>query len=164
VIPFANPFDNYYYSKNYDMKYGRFMGHVSRDALLAALVPNITKYAKNPLMYAIGNKTMRTAKYTRLGLEGLSEIEKGREIVDKLGWVHALRPEWGAYGTTIWTGLNPTANLAGIAVLDAADIYTEHKKSTEPTCRIENTPPDPDGQCNEVESEIADDAQCIEID
>ncbi len=124
VIPFANPFENYYDSSDPTLKFSQAMGHVSRDALLAAAIPNIGTWVKNPLLYEIGSKTLPTTKYLELGLKGLSAIDKGRKIIQDAGglWL-ALKPVGtSAYATTILEGGTPGAWLTLEALLEGADL------------------------------------------
>jgi len=89
---------------------------------MAAAIPNIGQWVKNPVMYEIGSKTLPHAKYAELGLQGLSTIQKGQRIVQAQGWLGALTPSMtSAYSTTISTGLTPGGYLAGIAGLDILD-------------------------------------------
>ena len=76
-IPFWDPYKEFYEDECGDVpgmyKVSRFFGHVSRDALLIAAIPNIGTWAKNPVMYEIGQKTLPRGVYQ--GLQGLSVIE-----------------------------------------------------------------------------------------
>jgi RHS repeat-associated protein len=50
----------------------------------AAAVGNLGTYAANPILYEIGSKTLPTTVYDELGLEGMSQIDKGAIITDQL--------------------------------------------------------------------------------
>jgi len=102
---------------------------ISRDTALAAAIPNIGTWAKNPVMYEIGSKTLPTAKYAKYGLEGLGAIEKGKRIVQIEGWRRALTPclRLSPYVNTIKTGLTPGGYLLGIGSLHAIDYNRRFK-------------------------------------
>jgi RHS repeat-associated protein len=129
VIPFADPFANTYNAS--EMGFSRAMGHISRDALLAAAIPNIGQFAQNPVLYEIGQKTLMTLPK---GWETLSAIQRGKVIVEQVGWMKAILPTFNAtpYATTIFEGLTPGANLLLVGGLEAADLYfsgnTIHKQ------------------------------------
>ena len=86
----------------------------------AAAVSKLGTYAMDPILYEIGSKTLPDAVYFGrtglnggLGLDGLSQIQKGAIITDELygGSQGAAYFAWprvtAAYGTTITTGLTP---------------------------------------------------------
>jgi RHS repeat-associated protein len=132
VIPFADPFDNYYDPSDSTLKFSRAMGHVSRDAALMAAIPNIGTWGKNPVLYEIGSKTLPTSEYIGLGLEGLGAIEKGRRIVMAHGWMRALMPTLNIvnYAKTIGTRLTPAGYILGILGLETADLWLSKEKKS----------------------------------
>jgi hypothetical protein len=78
----------------------------------AAAVSKLGTYAADPILYEIGSKTLPTATYNELGLQGLSQIEKGQIITESLYGGNTFNAFLGtkittAYGTTIGTGLTP---------------------------------------------------------
>jgi RHS repeat-associated protein len=80
----------------------------------AAAVGNLGTYAANPILYEIGSKTLPTTIYNDLGLEGLSQIDKGAIITDQLYGGSTAAAFFTpvattAYGTTVSTGLTPGA-------------------------------------------------------
>ena len=129
AIPFADPFANTYNAS--EMGFSRAMGHISRDAFLAAAIPNIGQFAKNPILYEIGQKTLTILPK---GWEALSAIQRGKVIVEQVGWMKAILPTFNVtpYATTIFEGLTPGANLLLVGGLEAADLYfsgnTVHKQ------------------------------------
>jgi RHS repeat-associated protein len=129
VVPIWSPLEGLYANSDGSIdgvyKFSRAMGHVSRDALLAAAIPNLGQWAKNPALYEVGSKTLPGAKYAGYGLEGLGAIDKGRKIVQAEGWAAAVLPELtGAYAVTIGTGFTPGGYLLGIGAMEAADIWS----------------------------------------
>jgi RHS repeat-associated protein len=123
VVPFADPLEQTYNPD--DVRFSWYMGHVSRDAALQAMVPNIGTWAKNPVLYEIGQKTLPTLPE---GFKALTAIERGRVIVRQVGWVKAVTPTFkvAPYATTIRQGLTPGAWVLVIGTVDAVDITT-HK-------------------------------------
>ncbi len=78
----------------------------------ASALGKLGTYSKSPILYEIGAKTLPTSLYDDLGLAGMSQIQKGAVITEKL--YHGsklaafLKPvATTAYGKTIWTGLTP---------------------------------------------------------
>ena len=122
VVPFADPFSDYYDSDDPTLKESVAWGHVSRDALSMALIPNIGSWLKNPIAYEVGSMTLPTAEYTSLGLEGLSAVDKGRVLTSTYKWWQLLPRFTTAYSKTVGTGLTPGGWLATIFGLDIADL------------------------------------------
>jgi len=71
----------------------------------------------------MGQKTIPTAIYK--SMEGLSAADRGRAIVAELGWIRAILPSVGPWGTTMAAGPTPGGLLAviglGIASLTTGD-------------------------------------------
>jgi hypothetical protein len=123
-IPFADPFQDQYDPCDWDTGVSKALGALSRDLLLTAAVPNIGTWAKNPVLYEIGQKTLPAAEWARMG--NLSPIARGGQIVAEQGWARALTPTLtpSSYGPTIGTGLTPGGWLGVIGVGQAADSAT----------------------------------------
>jgi len=109
------------------------LGGLSRDVALSAAVPNIGAWARNPVMYELGQTTLSRSAYQ--GLRHLDPISRGRALVQANGGGlggglrAAFGTNWGQVGNTVGTGLTPGANLAGIAGLHAADSLTSEDGS-----------------------------------
>jgi RHS repeat-associated protein len=128
IIPFWDPFERFYADKcgtvDFSYKLSRHVAGFSRDLLLSAGIPNIGTWAKNPLLYEIGQKTLPVAVFE--SLEDLTAIERGREIVAQQGWLRAIRPALNpfAYSNTVGTGLTPGAWLTVLGLFEGVDYQT----------------------------------------
>ena len=141
IIPFADPFQN---SGSYDsdqdgVAFSQAAGGIVRDAALAAVIPNIGAWVKNPVMYELGSTTVPTSVYQ--GISHLSTVQKGAALVEMNGGgiaggiKTALGTSWKHVGEnlgkTVTTGLTPGGYLsigAGIHVLDSYSTKSPSRK------------------------------------
>ena len=138
-IPFADPFQNSgSYDPNQDgVGFSQAAGGIARDAALAAVIPNIGAWAKNPVMYELGSTTVPTTVYQ--GISHLSTAQKGVALVEMngggLGGIArtALGTSWKYVGenlaTTVGTGLTPGGYLSLDVGLHALDSYTNKSQT-----------------------------------
>jgi hypothetical protein len=98
------------------------LGHVSRDAFLMALIPNLGKWVESPFFYELGSTTVPEEVWTIL--RPLAVIERGHYLWGKYGLGGFL---WltGNFGTTIATGLTPGAWLGLTGTLEVLDCYSD---------------------------------------
>ncbi|HMF89775.1 MAG TPA: RHS repeat-associated core domain-containing protein [Candidatus Angelobacter sp.] len=94
------------------------------------IIPNISTWVKNPLLYEVGSTTVPSAVYE--GMQGLNAIEKGGYLLANYGWMGTLRLAGqaalaGEYATTIGTGLTPGGWLAVIAASNVTSSLTKPK-------------------------------------
>jgi hypothetical protein len=83
-IPFFDPFDSLYDPTDSTLQWSQFFGGVSRDALLAAAIPNLGAWLRNPAMYELGSTTMPVRLFE--SLSHLTPIARGQAIYRQLGW------------------------------------------------------------------------------
>ena len=126
VIPFANPFENYYANKDgsiaTEYKISRFLGETSRDLLLVSAVPNIETWAENPILYEIGQTTIDYESYQSVA--NLTAIERGAAFVEAAGGSYvkaAFSTSWIDTTSTVGTGLTPGGNILLIGIISVAD-------------------------------------------
>jgi len=123
AVPFYDPFgpENFYDRCDPSLWYSEALGHVSRDAWLAALIPNLATWAKNPVAYEAGQMTLPNAVYA--GVSGLSAVDRGKASIAMYGLIGAFTPtgDLSAYRNTIGTGLTPLGYLALIGALEGLD-------------------------------------------
>ena len=129
IIPFWDPFKD---NGGYDpcdkaLAWSRALGAFSRDAYLMGQIPNIGQWAKNPVLYEIGQTTI--PKVTYEATQGLSAIERGQYLVNASGdyLKAAFGTSWGQVGSTIGTGLTPGGWLILGAGAQGADSYQMSK-------------------------------------
>ncbi len=136
-IPFADPFQD---SGGYDpcqdgVGFSKAAGGIARDAALAAVVPNIGAFAKNPVMYELGSTTVPTRVFNTIS--HLDPIGRGRALTQMNGGglggmvKTALGTSWKHVGSnplsTMGTGLTPAGNLTVIGGIHIADEMTNDK-------------------------------------
>jgi uncharacterized protein RhaS with RHS repeats len=124
IIPFWDPFANAggYNPCDSDMQFSWKAGAFARDIYLMGKTPNFGPWAKNPLMYEIGQKTLAAAPEG-----GLTAIQMGQQLVKNKGWIKALVPEASGWrlgiGTTFHTGPTPGGWLGVGALAQAVKGY-----------------------------------------
>lgn len=84
VIPFFDPFSDTYDPCNRALRWSKRLGAFSRDVALAAWIPNLGAWAKSPVRYEIGQKTLPAARWAELS--GLSPVARGAELVRSYAW------------------------------------------------------------------------------
>ncbi|MCO5062718.1 MAG: cysteine peptidase family C39 domain-containing protein [Kiritimatiellae bacterium] len=129
IIPIWDPFEDKYADDcgHIDSAYmtSRHLGALSRDLLIAAAIPNIGTWAKNPVLYEIGQTTVSPATYEII--QGMNAIDKGRYLVNAAGGSYvkaAFGTAWGEVGATVGTGLTPGGSLLGLGAFEAIDYQT----------------------------------------
>jgi RHS repeat-associated protein len=117
IIPFWDPIADAggYDPTDSSLQFSWKAGAFARDILLMPGTPNFSTWAKSPLYYEIGQKTLVIAPEA-----GISAIERGRELVSDVGWLRALRPEGAGWrlgiGKTFGTGPTPGGWLGVISI------------------------------------------------
>jgi RHS repeat-associated protein len=106
------------------------LGTASGIVASIALVPNISSWVKNPILYEVGSTTVPTAVYE--GMQGMNAIQKGGYLLSNFGLMGTLKLAVqaaldGEYATTIGTGLTPGGWLAVIAASNATSSLTKPK-------------------------------------
>ncbi len=137
VVPYYDPFEKVYANSDGSIdnvyKFSRAMGHVSRDAAIAAYSSpgNLGAYVKNPIQYEVGSIAMTNANYAKYGLKGLSAVQKGSVLIAEhgggaLGAVRAVKnlTHLGKGAQLIGTGLTPGAGILAIGLFEGADIVS----------------------------------------
>ena len=134
-IPFSDPFqESGGYSGCEDgAAFSKAAGGIARDAALAAVVPNIGAFAKNPAMYELGSTTVPTRVFNMIS--HLDPVSRGRILTQMNGGglggmvKTAFGTSWKYVGantaSTLGTGLTPGGNLAVIAGIHVADKITK---------------------------------------
>lgn len=95
----------------------------------ASALSKLGAYAESPVLYEIGSKTLPTSIYKDLGLEGMSQVEKGKVITKELFNGNVTKAFWKtyatpAYVTTIKTGLTPGATYALDWLTTGVNLFT----------------------------------------
>ncbi|MCP4507086.1 MAG: hypothetical protein GY826_11950, partial [Fuerstiella sp.] len=125
-IPFVDPFDSFYDPADETLQWSVFFGGVSRDALLAAAIPNLGAWLRNPAMYEMGSMTIPVRLFNSLA--HLTPVARGQAIFRQLGWGGfglgrlATAADWAA---TYNTGGTPGARLLLVGLLHGADYVWE---------------------------------------
>ncbi len=103
------------------------LGKFSRGALLTAAIPNIGLWAKNPIMYEIGNKAIPTCLWRMGGFANMTVVQRG-VVLSAL-----INGRWAAYTypfikcvpwlTVMSQGLTPIGNLSLVMGMQAYDAF-----------------------------------------
>lgn len=109
---------------------GHKLGTTSGIVASIALVPNISAWVKNPILYEVGSTTVPAAVYE--GMQGMNAIQKGGYLLSNFGWLGTLKLAGqaaleGQYATTIGTGLTPGGWLAVIGASNTTSSLTKPK-------------------------------------
>lgn len=131
VVPFADPLEGLYANSNGSVdsvyKFSQAMGHVSRDAAIAAVSSpaNVGQYIKNPKLYEVGSTAMRNTNYAKYGLDGLRAVDKGRRLISKVGSAgEVLKMTNMGKSISLWkTELTPGGGIMVITGSEVADIW-----------------------------------------
>lgn len=125
VVPFVDPIPKSWFFDPCDpmLKVSEAMGHVSRDAWLAAVIPNLGTWLKNPVAYEAGSMTLPNAAFS--AISHLSVVERGKHLIATRGLIGAFIPtaDMGAYANTVlrWSGLTPGGWLGLLGAGEVAD-------------------------------------------
>lgn len=77
---------------------------------LPSVAKNFKAWAKSPFWYEMGQKTVPTSVYN--AVKHLPAVARGKAIVAEMGWIGALLPSAGPWGTTLAAGPTPGGLLA----------------------------------------------------
>jgi RHS repeat-associated protein len=130
IIPFADPFSQYYDPCDPVFMTSRALGAFSRDLLVTAYIPNFGAWAKNPVLYEIGSTTVPSNVYG--AMKGLNAVQKGRYLFSNYGLGGTLRLNYqalkaGEFTNTIGTFGTPGANLILLGIGQAFDSASESR-------------------------------------
>jgi len=134
VVPVWNPLEEVYANSDGSVdgvyKFSRAMGHVSRDALIAAYSSpqNLGQYVKHPILYEKGSVALTNANYfTKYSLDGLSAVQKGLVLTKEVGSSGKVLGlmKMGKAVSLAGTGLTPGAGGVLIGIFEGADILSE---------------------------------------
>jgi hypothetical protein len=123
VIPFWDPFASggCYNPNRSDLQVSRVCGGISRDVWLAAAIPNLTSWAKNPLKYEMGQTTLPAKLFG--AMKGASPVQRGDFLLRHVGWRGYFMGfgNAGEFVNTVGTGLTPGGWLTVIGGLHITD-------------------------------------------
>jgi len=133
-IPFWDPFSNAggYNPCDNDLQFSWKAGAFARDVYFSRFIPNFSTWAKSPVMYEVGQKTLTNSNFAKYG--ALSTIERGQAIIRDMGWLRGGLVSEGSgwrlgIGTTFKTGPTPGAWLLVGALTQAGEKYLWNKKN-----------------------------------
>jgi len=126
-IPFVDPFahNGYYDPSDPIYQNCQFLGGISRDALLMAMIPNLALWSSSryaPFLYELGSTTVAPEIYTEIQL--MNAVEKGALPWTKFGLkgyfltgraLPQLLKTWKTFGT-------PGARILGVIGLHVFDV------------------------------------------
>jgi hypothetical protein len=126
IVPFIDPFQRFYDPCDKALQLSKSLGAAARDVALAAAVPNIPLWAKNPVLYEVGSTTLPSAVYE--GVQGLNAIQKGSYLISNYGLSGTAKLAGqafieGQYANTIGTGLTPGGWLGLMGAGQALDSH-----------------------------------------
>jgi hypothetical protein len=131
IIPFGNPFQSYYANADGSVdevyEWSQFFGGASRDVALAAFIPNLSAFARNPVLYELGSVTMPYRLFS--SLEHMSVVERGAALYRHLGYgsVGLSRiAQAGDYMATVPQLLTPLGWLGVIGTGHTTDYVHEN--------------------------------------
>jgi YD repeat-containing protein len=131
IIPFADPFEvayaDEYGSVDDAYKISRHLSAFSRDILITAAIPNIGAWAKNPVLYEIGQTTTSPVAFNAMQWYGFNAVQKGQYLVNLANgsYINAtFGTVWSQVGNTILTGLTPSGYLFILGVGESVDYQT----------------------------------------
>jgi RHS repeat-associated protein len=109
---------------------GHKLGTAAGIITSVVIIPNISSWAKNPILYEVGSTTVPSAVYE--GMQGMNAIEKGGYLLSNYGWMGTLKLAGqaaldGEYAGTIGTGLTPGGWLAVMGASNATSSLTKPK-------------------------------------
>ena len=125
IVPFGNPFAS---SGAYDQNdpvlvASRQLGTFARDLLCVTALPNLSVWAKNPVLYEIGQKTMATEVYNTM--KNMDALSRASRLIGSAGFLNAFVPSLNPalYLKTIGTGLTPGAWMLVGGIAEAVDQF-----------------------------------------
>jgi RHS repeat-associated protein len=109
---------------------GHKLGTAAGIITSVVIIPNISSWAKNPILYEVGSTTVPSAVYE--GMQGMNAIQKGGYLLSNYGWIGTLKLAGqaaldGEYAGKIGTGLTPGGWLAVIGASNATSSLTKPK-------------------------------------
>jgi hypothetical protein len=124
IIPIIDPFSGFYDKCLLGAAESSLIASYSRDIGFAAFVPNLAAWAKNPILYEIGQLTVTSKTYA--AYSHLEPAARGAAMVKELGYTGIAKEMVKAIGSGSWgktwaTGGTPAARLVGIWAFGTVD-------------------------------------------
>jgi hypothetical protein len=124
LIPFVDPLSSFYKDQCGNIQdayiWSRHLAGISRDLAIAALIPNLTLWAKQPWTYEVAQTTQPSLVFKSIEHLAISEKASALTLRSGSSLRAAFSTAWSQIPKTIFTGGTPGANLV---LLSGAELY-----------------------------------------